>query len=294
MRRLVLLLIGVWLAGCAGLPQPSATPMPIRPTGPGLLQDVFKGTDRIAGWTSSGEARFYNPENLFDLVDGQADAFFAYEMQQVAVRRYENPDGKRMDVEVWQVAKPADAYGLFTAGLSGEPAAMGNEGDIETGLRLSFWQASFVVHVGARQKVEDSQLTSFATAIAEALPKGGARPALVDRLPVSGLQARRFVFFHKEISVQDQLWLGGKNALGLSLDTDCLLARYDVAGQAARLLIVAYPSAERAATGLAALQSAGVADLQVAKSQDKLLGAVFGKADAAAASRLLSQALADK
>ncbi len=292
MRKLLLLVIALWLAGCSA-PSGSPSPLPsITPAAPAFsLQNVFKGTDAISGWTADGEARFYTSENLFDRVDGQADAFFAYGMRQVAVRRYVNAVGKRMDAEVWQLGTPADAYGLYTAGISGQPTAMGNEGDIETGLRLSFWQESFVVHVGARQKMDDTLLTQFASAIAGQLPQGGKRPDLVDRLPQAGLEPRRFIFFHKEISVQDQLWLGGKNILALGADTDCLLARYDLNGTSARLLIVHFPTATRATLGLNALKTAKVADMQAARAHDTLLGAVFGKVDSQAAQSLLDQAL---
>ncbi len=292
MRKMLLLVIALWLTGCA-FPSnsPSQSPPASSASSAYSLQAIFEQADAIHDWVPDGEARFYTPANLFDLVDGQADAFFAYNMQQVAVRRYVTADGKRLDAEVWQLATPADAYGLYTAGISGQPTAMGNEGDLETGLRLSFWQESFVVHVGARQKVDDALLADFASAIARRLPTGGTRPELVDRLPQEGLQARRFVFFHKEISVQDQLWLGGKNVLDLGSDTNCLLAHYKLDGLPARLLIIRFPTSSRAGQGLIALKSAHVADMQAAFAHDTLLGAVFGQVDAQAAELLLNQAL---
>ena len=37
-----------------------------------LLESVFP--DKIMGWTPTGEVRPYNRDNLFDLVNGQAEA----------------------------------------------------------------------------------------------------------------------------------------------------------------------------------------------------------------------------
>jgi hypothetical protein len=159
-------------------------------------------------------------------VDGQAEAFFAYGFEQVAVRRYENAEGAVLRVEVWQLATPADAYGLFTASITGTPAAIGNDGDADPGRRLAFWQDRYTVHVRARQELDDADLWGFGEAVSAALPEGGERPALVDRLPPDGLVERSAIFFHEEISIQSDLWLGGENLLGLGLETDGVLARW--------------------------------------------------------------------
>jgi len=135
-------------------------------------------------------------------------------------------------------------------------------------------------------------LQGFSEAVSEALPSGGERPALVDRLPDEGLLERSVVFFHQEISIYDRLWLGGENLLGLGPETDGVLANYDdVGGVGAQLLLVQYPDAEAASVGLAALESGGVDGLLTADVRNDVLGVVLGRADAAAASALLAAAL---
>ncbi|UCC62557.1 MAG: hypothetical protein JSV36_17620 [Anaerolineae bacterium] len=52
-----------------------------------------------------------------------------------------------------------------------------------------------------------------------------------------------------------------------------------------------YPDAEAAPAGLAGLEGGQVSGLVAARVQDRLLGAVFGQADAATAGELLSEAL---
>ena len=255
------------------------------------LAGAFPGADAIPGWTSSGEVEVFDRENLYDLVDGQADAFFVYGFEQVAVRNYENAEGAALSVEIWQLATPADAYGLFTASIAGEPAAAGNDGDADPGRRWIFWQDRYYVQVRARQALDDADLRHFAEAVSAALPSGGERPALVDRLPAGGLVERSPLFFHEEISIQDRLWLGGENLLGLSPDTDGVLARYDAGGAVVRLLLVQYPDAQAALAGQAALESGQISSLVAAATRDDLLAAVFGEADQPTANALLSQAL---
>jgi hypothetical protein len=114
---------------------------------------------------------------------------------------------------------------------------------------------------------------------------------LVSRLPQVGLKERGFIFFHEELSIQDQVWLGGKNILGLSHETNGVVARYNLGDVTTRLLLVQYPDADKATASLKALQSSKVTDLVTSGVRQNLLGAVLGKTDQAAAEALLREAL---
>lgn len=270
------ILLTICLAACANPPASITTALP--------------GAGAVPGWQPSGDVQAYNSDNLFNLVDGQADGFFAYDFVQAVVRKYQDANGVALHAEVWQLASPADAYGLFTLSCSGVPAAVGNDGDADPGRRLTFWQDRYYVSLSVVQPVEDSSLTALARAISSALPTGGERPALKDRLPSSVLSNRDYVFFRKEISIQDKLWLGGKNILGLSSDTIGVLAKTNL-GTPGQLLVVQYPDAAKASAGLAALQAASLKSLIAADTRGNLLAAVFGSADKAAASQLMSEVL---
>src|SRR5262245_41035166 len=80
------------------------------------LADLLPKAGAVSTWTLAEEARVYNHDNLYDMVDGQADAFFVYGFEQVAIQRYQNADEAILEVALWQLATPADAYGLFTSG----------------------------------------------------------------------------------------------------------------------------------------------------------------------------------
>jgi len=278
-RCLPPLLIALLLAACGG--QPSS------------LASVLPGADDFPDWTPIGEVEVFGREDLYDLVNGQAEAFFAYGFEQVAVRRYESTEGATLYVEVWQLATPADAYGLFTTSIAGTPVPLGNDGDADPGRRIAFWQDRYCVDVYAHQQLSGADLRNLAGAMSARLPSGGERPALLDRLPAEGLVARSTIFFHEEISIQDRLWLGGENLLGLSPQTDGVLAWYEVDGQAVQLLLVQYPGAEAASAGLAGLEGSPVGDLVRTNVHGRLLGAVFGEIDVATAGILLAEGLGD-
>ncbi len=293
MRRLTHLLFAICyllfaislLSGCI-----SAPPEPTQPAVSPMIS-AFPSADAVQGWTPNGEVETFDSETIFALVDGQADFFFVYGFEQVAVRRYVNRDGTVLDIHIWQLAQPEDAYGLFSAGIAGEPVAIGNEGDADPERRLVFWQDRYVAQLFARKDIPDADLQGFGAAISAALPSGGERPALVDQLPAEDLVPRSAIFFHEELSIQNEIWLGGENILGLSQETDGVLARYEVGGATVRLLLIEYPDAEAASAGLAALEGGDIDSLIVADVRSNLLGAVFGEVDEAMVSALLEVAL---
>jgi len=81
--------------------------------------------------------------------------------------------------------------------------------------------------------------------------------------------------------------------LGSSPETDGVLARYEIEGTMVQLLLVAYPDADAATAGLAALKAAAVDGLVTVEARARLLGAVFGSLDPGPAGALLADALAE-
>jgi hypothetical protein len=280
-KLLNLLWIVLFLAGCG---QKATPPSAVS------LRDVFPSADIVPGWTRDGDTETYNSDTLYDMVDGQADAFFAYNFEEVAVQSYAGEDTV-LRVEAWRLATPADAYGLFTRNRSGEPVDVGNEGDADPGRRLAFWQDRYYIQVRGRQALADATLHAFAAAIVAALPTGGETPALIGQLPPEGLLPRSAIFFRQEISIQDEIWLGGENILGLTTDTEGVLAHYTVDGAPMHLLMVQYAEVDAASAGLAALNGADVDGLLAADVNDALLAAIFGDTDPTTAANLLADAL---
>ena len=74
-KRLCLLWFILFIASCGRETQPAPPP---------VWQDVFPDANLVPGWTRDGSVETYNTETLYDMVDGQADAFFAYNFEQVA------------------------------------------------------------------------------------------------------------------------------------------------------------------------------------------------------------------
>ncbi|RPI23350.1 MAG: hypothetical protein EHM70_22625 [Chloroflexota bacterium] len=281
----IALIVALLLSACSA-PQPGVpTPTPFN------VASAFPTSGSQTGWTVYENLATYNRDNLFNLVDGQAESFFVYGFEQVTVQRYQKEE-THLNLEIWQLATPADAFGLFSAGRTGEPASIGVEGNTDPGRRLAFWQNRYFVSLTADQQLPDEELWAFGRAVSGALPAGGETPGVVASLPAGNKVERSEIFFHEEMSVQMEVWLGGENLLGLSQQTNAVLARYEFGEQTVRLMLVEYPAAGEANDALAVLQSGKVEDILASGAKDNLLAAVIGKAEASAvAGELLGNTL---
>jgi hypothetical protein len=278
--------LAAWLAlGLAALLLGACARAPQEPPG------LFPQGALPAGWRPADDAAIYARDNLYDLVNGQADAFYAYGFEQVTTQSFQGQGETQVSVQLWQLDAPTNAYGLFTASAAGTPEEIGNAGDGDVGRRLTFWQERYMAQIISRQPMEHGALLAFGRALAAALPQGGEPPALLERLPQTDRTDERPLFFREEISLQSALWLGGENILGLGPDTQGLVARYELGGQQALLLLIAYPQAEQADAARDALRASALDDLVGVESQEHLLAAVFGPIDPAAAERLMAEAL---
>jgi hypothetical protein len=245
----------------------------------------------VAGWTQSEESRTYEPDTLYDFMNGAADLYFTYGFESLAVGKYENSDGAQLRVEIYRTATDADAFGLFTYNSFGEAIDLGEDGRWTRGTALAFWQRRTFVQVIARDGADDAALQSFGKAVAAALPAGGDRPVVVGALPTEELQPGSVRFFREQMALDNFLWLGPENVLGLGPDVEGTLAEYALDGQRASLLLVAFPDAKRAEDAQAGLQGTETEDLIVTAVQGSALGAVFGQADKEVATLLLDRAL---
>lgn len=253
--------------------------------------DLFPDREAIPGWTPAGEAQVFDSDTLYDLVNGQADSFFVYGFEQVHVQTYENAAGGLLRVEIWQMDTASNAYGLYTMLRSGEPVAIGNAGDTDPGRRIDFWQDRAFVRVFSFTPENPATLESFAAQVSSALPSGGQRPTLIERLPEEGLVQDSEVFFHQETSIQGHLWLGGQNLLSLDAETDAALARYLIHDTGVWLLLVGYPEDAAAAKARETLAASEFDNMSAVAVEGGFLGAVFGALSKTDAEQLLTIAL---
>jgi hypothetical protein len=254
-------------------------------------EEAIPKVDAIPGWTEAAEIEIYDRETLYNFMNGAADLYFTYGFQRLAVNQYTNTVGDSLRVEIYRLVTDADGYGLFRYNSYGEPVELGVDGEIASGYQLAFWQRRSFVQIVVSGNVDDASLLMFGRSIAAALPTGGERPKLVKALPEQGIQPDSIRFFREKMALDNFFWLGTDDPLGLSADTEGVLAHYRVGELDADLMLVAFPNAARAQHALSGLKAAGIEDLLSARIQEQTLGAVFGTVSLDSADQLINSAL---
>jgi hypothetical protein len=261
--------------------------------------------DEALGWRAADRGELYDRESIFSYIDGHAEVYLAYGMQSCLARRYSAPTGEGdIVLDVFEMASPADAYGVFTYDRDGEKVDIGHDGLYRYGW-LSFWKGPYFVSATAESESAAAREAVLAVgrSVGALIEGDGALPPIVGELPAGGLDASSVRFLHSQQILDTHLYLGEGEVLGLAPDTPVALARYLRDGRSAHLLLVDYPEparAERAASALAARLVPGSAEggpaatsegrWHAVRRRDARLVAVVGAASEELAAALLADA----
>ncbi|MDH7570663.1 MAG: hypothetical protein QHJ73_13860 [Armatimonadota bacterium] len=171
--------------------------------------------------------RFFNADNLYELIDGQATAFLTMGFVRMAARDYrlkgDQPgEGPTLSVRVYDMGTPLRAFGAFTQLLAPDsrPANVGAGGAIgRAGLTL--YQDRFYLTLGPPEgrtlPLREPALLAAGKAAAAKLPGRALPPRELDLLPRRYRQPRTEGFLLAD-------------ALGLSFLHDTLTAAYHLPG----------------------------------------------------------------
>ena len=233
-RRCVLVVLSILVVvGCG----PSAEP---------LEDDLIVPTlpIEVVGWTAEGDAEVYDTESIYAYINGHAEVYLAYGMKRCVSRRYiRSEGGGEIVVDLFEMASPADAFGVFSHDRDGEESAVGQGGVFRHGW-LSFWIGSWygsVYSSGDGVAVREAVL-AVGRAVAEGLPEGGEVPTLVDRLPTVGLDQSSVCFLRSPQILNAHVFVGSDNVLGIGPEVEAVVGKYEENGRVAHLVVVRYPS----------------------------------------------------
>jgi hypothetical protein len=199
------------------------------------------------GWKASREDQVFTREDIFDYIDGGGEIYLAYDFQFVFVREYVREGAPSIVVEAYQMSSSEDAYGVFTHDPDGDEVDLGQGAIYGAGL-LRFWKDKIFVRVMADRETAEARafVMALGKKIAGAIPEDGEKPGLIKFLPETGLKPKSLHYFHTLISLNAHYYLANVNVLNLSPETQAAMARYEREGSEARVLLVEYPTVERA------------------------------------------------
>jgi hypothetical protein len=166
---------------------------------PGDTAALLPGLD---GWTRDGEAQVYTPESLFEYIDGAADAYLAYDFEELAVLSYNGENKRSITVEIYRHSDLRNAFGIYTQERpqQGNFVPAGTEGYYDAGI-LNFFHGPYYVKVmGFRLESDDrAVLTAVAKDIAARIGGAPVFPDLLACFPADGRVAHSERYFARDV-----------------------------------------------------------------------------------------------
>jgi hypothetical protein len=197
--------------------------------------------EQAAGWTADGQPARYDTVGIYDYMNGAGEIYRMYDYRDMIVQRYTKPDAPPVTVEIFDMGKAEDAYGVFSHSRENEYTSPGGGAEIYAAT-VVFWKGRYLVSIVAEMETNETKpaVLEIADAIAVKIEGDTVKPALVRALPSGGLQAHSVRFFHIHTSLNYHYYISSENILNLSPETDAVMGKYEP-GEA-YVLIVQYPS----------------------------------------------------
>jgi hypothetical protein len=245
----------------------------------------------------------YDPQSVFQYMNGAAELYLAYGFQNLKVRRFERPSQPSITLELYGMASSENAYGVFSFERRDEAVGIGQGSEFEGGL-LRFWKGKYFVSIyadGEGGEVESAILTIGRTT-ADSIQEMGPEPELIDLIPGKefGLADRSVRYLKSHVLLNQRLFIAHENILNLSRRSEAVLAQYTREKQEVHLLLIRYPIVKEARAAYQSFMKAFPPDAggkgrfktedqkwNMAREKDEVIIVVFGAPAAADAEALL-------
>lgn len=189
------------------------------PAAPPPMEALFP---KIDGFTLDGKPAKYGPDNLYEYINGAADAFLAYDFEELGAGTYKAADKSEVSVDVYRHRDALRAFGMYTQERpnGSQPLPVGVEG-YEGEQHFEFVAGAYYVKLAGKT----SLLRGIAEKIAPLLPGTREAPALFKAFPAGGklLRAEK---------------LATRDFLGHAFLHDGFTVPYEVEGAKFRLFVI--------------------------------------------------------
>ena len=172
------MLLLLFCAGCGGGKEqsPAGTSLPSEDA---RLQSLLPESNEVSGWMRGEEIRFFDEENLYDLINGAMENFLIYGFEKVVTVDYENAEQPSpIVVEIYQMSDPRNTFGIYASERNQNSTfkQIGAEGYVG-GTALNFWGGNYYVKMVVFQESEALQrdMEKLADAISRKIGDTGAQ-----------------------------------------------------------------------------------------------------------------------
>lgn len=162
-----------------------------------LAAIFFFGADGVAesklfpeveGWKMQEDLKVYHTSDLWELIDGAAEAYISYDFVDLHLAEYTRTN-EILRVEIYHHNTPEDAYGIYSSERMPDypQVNIGAQGYKSTGV-LNFLAGPYYVKIMTigRTDVAEEDIVLLARKVNEQLGQPGKLPAVLDLLPLEG------------------------------------------------------------------------------------------------------------
>ena len=141
----------------------------------------------IMGQRDSSSPEFFDPENLWRYINGQAEMYLDYGFKLLVTSNYTSMDSSSsMTIEIYQMQSPNHAFGIYAAERSPNDnfINVGVQGYLEENV-LNFWKGLYYVKLSSSQSPSDAKkpLMKLASVIANKIKGTYSEPELFACFP---------------------------------------------------------------------------------------------------------------
>lgn len=151
------------------------------------LRALLPTEEEIAGWESSSPPRFFEPGNLWEYINGQAEFYLQYGFQLVVTSDYASrEDSSSLIVDIYVMESPRHAFGIYAAERTPDDnfIDVGVQGYVGGNI-LNFWKGPYYVKLTSFQSSPTGEevLIRFFRVIADKISGNYSEPELFACFP---------------------------------------------------------------------------------------------------------------
>ncbi len=143
---------------------------------------------KIDGYQRMGEIEIYNPDNLYDVIDGAADSYLNYDFQELQLLRYKGENKQYLQIEVYRHADKNNAFGIYSneRPTKGNWVDVGAQGYYESKV-LNFYKGQYYVKLmGFKIDNIEEFLLDIAKKVANNIDGENVPPKILSLFPKEG------------------------------------------------------------------------------------------------------------
>ncbi len=172
------------------------------------MRSLLPATGEIEGWERHFDFEEYEGEDLFFYINGGAEIYHEYGFERVIVQDYQSKNGRSASLEIYKMASPDSAYGMYSFKSSGK----GEELEVANGCKLqdyylNLWKGQYLVTItgfDAETETIDG-LKSIANAVDKKIRNQTSTdmPTIYSRLPQDDLDTQSVKYFRGHLGLMN-------------------------------------------------------------------------------------------